>query len=137
MLTLISRSPIFGYGVFGMWRYSALPHNFFLEILIQGGTVYFSFILIFLTYVFIKLYKITRIDPSFKLISILGLYPLVFLMFSGSYMSNSIFWFCISFVISYSSQSLNQGIKLSNEDHNNAEGWRKEGDKYDGDRIYN
>ena len=102
MIALIRRSPLFGYGIFGMWRYSALPHNFFLEVLIQGGVVYLLMIFAFLAYIFAKLYKIIKIDASFKLILVLGLYPLTFLMFSGSYMTSSIFWFCSAFIISYS-----------------------------------
>jgi len=101
-LELIRASPLFGYGIFGMWRYSGLPHNFFLEVLIQGGVIYLSFVLIFLLHVFRKIYKMIKIDVTFKLVSILGFYPAIFLMFSSSYMSNSIFWFCISFIISYS-----------------------------------
>jgi len=131
MLVLIRRSPLFGYGIFGMWRYSSLPHNFFLEVLIQGGVAYLSVILVFLTHIFIKLYKMIKIDASFKLISILGLYPLTFLMFSGSYMSNSIFWFCISFVVSCSVRSLKHSDYLS---VTNRLG---EDDRYGRNSIYN
>src|SRR5690606_30091320 len=47
----ISKSPIIGYGVFGMFsEFGFYPHNLILEVLLQGGLVYLILILFCLFY---------------------------------------------------------------------------------------
>lgn len=99
-IKLFLDSPIFGYGIFGMWKVlGAYPHNMILELLLQGGLILFFVFLIFLTYLFFKMNKMIKSDPRYRIISIIALYPIILLMFSGTYLNNSIFWFCITYIV--------------------------------------
>lgn len=91
---------ILGYGIFN-WGGNNYPHNIILEVLLHGGIIYLVLFGIFMIYILIKLLKIIKIHPEVRLILIIFMFPLVMLMFSGTYTTNSIFWFCISFICIY------------------------------------
>lgn len=77
------------------------PHNLFLEILINGGVIYLVCILMFILFIIYKLKKIISSNEKNKLVLIILLYPTTMLMFSGTYLTNTELWFCLSFIISY------------------------------------
>lgn len=102
VLEAIKQSPIYGYGFFGMWRVlNRYPHNLFLEILLQGGIILFIPFTVISFLLFRKLSKLIKLEPSLVIISIIALYPMVLLMFSGTYISQGLFWFILSFAINY------------------------------------
>ena len=105
-IELIKQSPIIGYGIFGFFKvYGSYPHNFFLEILLQGGILLLFAILIIIISLIKKIIYMIKYNEELRIILIIFLYPIVMLMFSGTYTSDSIFWFSISFIFSYRFQN--------------------------------
>ncbi len=104
-LDFFSNSPFYGYGPFGFRDTANHPHNFFLELLLQFG-VASVVILLFIFRMIIKVYRF-RSDGFVTWVSFLALYPIVMLMFSGSYMHSSVFGFCILFVYLYKRKRMN------------------------------
>lgn len=102
-LKLIINKPLVGYGFFSyldtMKR--GYPHNFFLEILLQGGMLFFSVVLFLMGYFCYKLNKMIRYDRDNMLLLPLLVFPFVKLMFSGSYLTEPLFWFGCTYVYSY------------------------------------
>lgn len=100
---LIKQKPLFGNGVFtSMTKLTttySYPHQLFLEFLLQGGIVYTVIASGFLIYSFVKLRRLERKDGSSYFMVILYAYPLTMLMFSGTYLTTSLFWFCISAIL--------------------------------------
>lgn len=97
---LIEQRPVLGYGLYGMWDViNYYPHNLFLEVLLQGGIVYliiFSWMLLLFVR---KLFRMVKTDRRYRILGILFLYPFVMLMFSGTYLNTSQFWFAVVFVL--------------------------------------
>ena len=96
----ISNRPVIGYGILmkessveGRW-----PHNIVLEILLQGGLIYLLLFIIVFGFLIKKLLKLVRLGHRF--IIPIALYPGVMLCFSGSYISNGLFWFVVAYIIS-------------------------------------
>lgn len=97
---LIKQRPVIGYGLYGMWDViNYYPHNLFLEVLLQGGIVYFVLFLWILLLFVRKLLRMINIDRRFKVLGVLFLYPFVMLMFSGTYLNTPQFWFLLVFVL--------------------------------------
>lgn len=97
---LIKQRPVIGYGLYGMWDViNYYPHNLFLEVLLQGGIVYFVLFLWILLLFVRKLLRMINIDRRFKVLGVLFLYPFVMLMFSGTYLNTSQFWFVLVYVL--------------------------------------
>lgn len=107
VLSAISDQPVMGYGLFNYSNVIKLPHNVFLEVILQGGILYLIIFLIGLTASIVKLHKIIQKNKQFLIYFILFCYPIIMLMFSGTYMSNGLFWFMVSFVYSLDIDSLN------------------------------
>lgn len=107
-IDLFKKSPLIGYGLFG-YNYQIsirqYPHNIILEVLLQGGIIYLLIFVLLLLKIFIKIFKLIKIDNKWREILFLFIYPLTGLMFSGSYLSTSIFWFVVISVISVSLKS--------------------------------
>lgn len=102
----IQRRPVFGYGLLGYlvpenYVFAYSPHNFFLEVLLQGGILYLLFVLSILVYLARKLFRIIRLDSDFSFLIPLALYPMISLQFSGDYLTTPMFWFCVSFIIAF------------------------------------
>lgn len=91
----------FGYGFFRSYGLFVYPHNFFLEILLDGGIAYFTFWLFLILFFFVKLYKLLKNNSNLWCLIPLLSYPVVLLTFSSTYKHNCMFWFCLSYVLSY------------------------------------
>lgn len=100
-IQLIKASPIVGYGYYGYWQFSMNPHNLFLEVLLQGGILYLALFIFLLILLVNKYFNMKRGKSTEQIIEIIALYPFTMLMFSGTYTNNSVFWFVISYIISY------------------------------------
>lgn len=115
-LTTIAKSPIIGHGFFryiDVKNYSIYPHNFFLEILLQGGTILLIIVLIILFSLYRKYIKMVKYDQTNILLVPLICYPATLLMFSGSYLDTSLFWFGTMYIYCYKMRS-NKKVKRSN-----------------------
>lgn len=96
----ISERPVLGYGIYNylVENHNMNPHNFFLEILLQGGII-FLLLFIFILFRFVcKLRYIIKLDSRQVMIMPFVLYSFTELMFSGSYMANAYFWFALTYV---------------------------------------
>ena len=100
-IKLIKNAPLIGYGYFGMWKITGYPHNIFLEVLQQGGILYLTMFMFSGVLLLTKIRKIIKFNESNRLILVIALYPFTMLLFSGTYQINSIFWFIVSYIISY------------------------------------
>ena len=103
-ISMIQDSPIVGHGLFAssIPFYGTSPHNFFLELLIQGGILYFlSFFLIVLLPVYKKMKLFIKESAENGAIIPIALYPMVMLLFSGSYIVTPTFMFVVVFLILY------------------------------------
>lgn len=98
-ISFIEKRPMLGYGIFGYGRYLDYPHNLFLELLLGGGVILLLSAISFLIYIGLKLLKLIKCNPKYKLILFLSLPPFVTLMFSGTFLQNSMFWFIIIVVL--------------------------------------
>ncbi len=97
------KRPITGYGIF---RYKRIlqynygqpyPHNLFLEWLLQGGIFFFlAWFYVLIKWV-VRLHRIIKNDNRYVVLLPFFVYAFVQLMFSGSYMGMSFFWFTLSF----------------------------------------
>ena len=105
---LISQRPLLGYGFFKQYDamnssiHNPYCHNIFLELLLQGGCIF----LIISVFLFLHLLnKIRLILKNKKYQSILpfALYPFTMLLFSGTYVSDSIFWFVLVYAMNFKS----------------------------------
>ena len=105
---LISDSPIVGYGVWRAYKitftaFSGYSHNIVLDVLLQGG----FFGLCLFVYVMLKvvkgIYVILRIDPSKTLILPIASLAFTQLLFSGTWLNSSLFWFFVTFILAYMS----------------------------------
>lgn len=109
----IMDSPIIGYGIFGYFDKASngsLAHNFILEILVQGGFIFFLIISIIIFWLYHK-YKLMLIHREENILLVpLLCYLFVMLMFSGSYLTTPVFWFVISYIYSYNLK--NQKISM-------------------------
>jgi O-antigen ligase len=109
----ISESPIFGYGSFEHWEKVIHPHNIFLDLSLQYG-VLFSGILIFGLLIW-SLRSRKLWDTQKVFFSIILIYSLVNLMFSGGYFFHSFFWFAL---VSYLNHSNSYASLRSNRKSN-------------------
>ena len=103
---LVWKKPVCGYGFFYCYDVCnksigmPYPHNLFLEVLLQGGLIYFILFTIMLV-------KVLRNSISYvKNVNVYFLplltYPIVVLMFSGSYMKMCLFWFLVVYALNES-----------------------------------
>lgn len=94
---LILERPFFGYGLFSymydLTTINQYPHNLFLEILLQGGLLYFGIFLWVLLAGLRKFKALVCEEPSFMIILFIATYPLVLLMFSGTYLTEPLLWY--------------------------------------------
>ena len=102
----IEQSPVIGHGLFSYKREfvplveNPYPHNLFVEILLQGGYLFLFFFILFLFYLLVKLHHILK-TPSHEIVAIFTVFSLTLLMYSGSYMQSSFFWFFVMYVYNY------------------------------------
>lgn len=103
--SLFEESPLFGYGIFRQYdlcfQKTYLPywHNLFLDFLLQGGLILFMFGSITTIKVIKGAWQIMKIDKEHFLLLPLSLYPFTMLLFSGTYLTNAMFWFILIYVL--------------------------------------
>lgn len=84
-----------GGGVFGYRiEFGGYPHNFFLEVLMQGGILFLLCWIYILFLVSKKMHVLMKNQQDFLLLPI-ALYPATMLLFSGTYLWTPVFWFVI------------------------------------------
>lgn len=100
-LALILQSPLVGHGLFQYIDVAGFyPHNFFLEVALQKGLIGEVFAVLAIVLFAKKWQMIMRVsDPQYILVVLL-LYVSVMFLFSGSYMSSSVFWVLVGYVVS-------------------------------------
>lgn len=104
-MRLIYQKPVLGYGIFdykvqtGDWY----PHNFFLEILLQGGMIYLFVWLLILLFFFLKLYFLLKGSNKHYFILPFLMYSFIQLLVSGSYLLEPFFWYTIIYVFTATS----------------------------------
>jgi len=104
-IKLIKDRPFTGYGMFGYYDFiDDYPHNIFLEVLLNGGILYLLFTLLIGFLFFKKLKLLIKQEPENLFVLAIFIYPITELMFTGTYISTSLFWFVISYVFCYSVQ---------------------------------
>lgn len=103
---MVWNRPVLGYGFFYCYDICnkaigmPYPHNLFLEVFLQGGLIYFFLFSIIL----IKVLKFSYLYIKNVNVYFLPLltYPMVLLMFSGSYMKMCLFWFLVIYTLNKS-----------------------------------
>lgn len=108
----IFESPWIGHGTFGHWEKVIQPHNLFFDLALQFGIpIAFIIIIVVLIIIVLKLRNFRNLSVEQLWVLMLFLYPLVNLMVSGGYLSNSLFWFCLLTIFSISNKcySLKKG----------------------------
>lgn len=104
-LDLIGQKPLFGYGVLGymplLTTTYQYPHNLFLEVALQSGLLVLVVAVLILVYAIYKLRRMVKEENACWLLVFIFAYPLVQLMFSGSYMLTGLFWFCMAVFLAY------------------------------------
>lgn len=102
-LLYIKESLFFGYGPFSYVKKTGdfYSHNIFLDILLHGGIVYLSIWIIIFIRFFMKLKLILKNNTNEIILLIPILSSFILLMFSGTYLEESLFWFSISYVFNY------------------------------------
>lgn len=87
-------APIGGGLFLSRYEFGGYPHNFFLEVLMQGGYFYLVFWLMVLLVAVRKiLYLVNKLDDCLLLPIVM--YPFTMLLFSGTYLWTPLFWFAI------------------------------------------
>ena len=107
-LSLISNNDsIFGYGLFEYYSLmrrtidQPYAHNLFLELLLQGGILYFVF-WVFILFHFVKrIVHILKKSSAQALIIPIAFYTFIELMFSNTYLRAGLMWFSLSYIFSY------------------------------------
>lgn len=102
-LFYIKDSWLFGYGPFSYVRKTGdfYSHNLFLDILLHGGVIYLFVWITVLVVFFRKLRAILKNNIHEIFLIIPSLSSLVLLLFSGTYLEESMLWFSLSYVFSY------------------------------------
>lgn len=95
----ISERPLIGYGPFNFREQAISPHNLFLEVSLQFGIM--GLVIFLLMLIVVAFNAINNRSIYTYWVLVLLLYPLVMLMFSGSYMHSAEFIFGISFLVMY------------------------------------
>lgn len=98
-LDFIKLSPIFGHGLYGYLcgvSYRCYPHNILLEFLLQGGIFYLFLWIVVAVFIIWKFIILIKSDADNIYFLFLFAYPIVFLMFSGTYTTDGIFWFTVT-----------------------------------------
>lgn len=99
------RRPLMGYGLFRykrvlMYRYQTpYPHNLFLEWLLQGGILFFCIWFYAFCKMLIRLHRLIKNDRRYIILLPFLVYAIIQLMFTGTYMNSTFFWFALSFTL--------------------------------------
>lgn len=113
-MDMIYERPLFGYGLFAYkdppsFFIAGYPHNIILEILLQGGLSLLIVFVVLISNVYFKLLRIIK-DLSQSLVLLFFVFCITLLMYSGSYIENSFFWFSVVFVLNHRSHNKKEMI---------------------------
>ena len=75
------------------------PHNIILEFLMQGGVIYTLIWIVVLLMTIFKIHNLNKSESSYILYP-LFFFPMIQLVFSGSYLTTPLFWFIICYSFS-------------------------------------
>ena len=105
-IKLIKKKPLIGYGFLDYLNQTGFgyPHNFFLEVLLQGGLLFLIIWSIFLIYFFHRLTILIKNNKNYIVILPFVVYCFIQLLFSSTYLLEPFFWFSIIFVFTASSK---------------------------------
>ncbi len=107
---IVAESPLMGYGLWhGLGVAGYYMHNIFLDILISGGVVYLLFSLFCLKRTSSTIWKMVKESRYCSLLSI-ALFPATMLMFSGYYITSSLFWFTVIYGLLNNKRRLKKSI---------------------------
>lgn len=99
---LIGREPLSGYGFFSYTPFlGTYPHNIFVEWLLQGGILLFTFAMFVTIWFYAKLIRLVKYKTEVIVFLPIFIFPLTELLFSGTWVSNPYLWFCLFYVINY------------------------------------
>lgn len=106
-------SPIIGYGLLGYlvpsnFSIGYSPHNVILHILLQGGVFLLSIVIFLILKAYKKLKVIIRRDQRLLFLVPLILFPCINLLFSGDYLTSSLLWFFISYLVTVTPKQINE-----------------------------
>lgn len=94
-------SHLMGTGIFTSNNDMFFPHNFFMELLIQGGVLYCLVWVLLLIVLFYRGVTLLKLEKDYYLIPIFC-FPLTVLLFSGSYTITPLFWFFTIYIFTRS-----------------------------------
>lgn len=100
-LNAVKEDPIAIRGFFRTIGMRGYPHNFFIEILLDGGLIYFFIWIVYLFNIFRKGYKMINRDPDLFFMMVVSLYVLVSCFFGGTYLMTGLFWFILALIHNY------------------------------------
>ncbi|MBR5393874.1 MAG: O-antigen ligase family protein [Bacteroidaceae bacterium] len=107
MIDAFFERPLIGYGIFKYIDiYGTWAHNFFLEILVQGGLVFFTICFVMAIRAFFRWKSLPISSENKSLFNIILMFSFVKLFFSGSYLMDPLFWFVIMFIFLYQTTSV-------------------------------
>lgn len=106
-LKYISENPL-GYGFFRSYAVMGnYPHNFFLEILMDGGYLLLVLCFFFMIFLYKKSRKIIKNGFDITFLIIMSSYPIVMLQFTSTFMWVGLFWFIVIYILCYDIRSMN------------------------------
>ena len=106
-ISLFNERPIFGYGGplgLSMAKDTFYSHNIILDVLLHGGIVGLIFYLPLIVYPAVRLLLLPLKSPLDYLVFNSLVYCLVVLSFSGSYLTEPLFWFVLGYAYSSSAR---------------------------------
>jgi O-antigen ligase len=108
-INLILNRPFLGYGFFDYQNHTGFgyPHNFFLEVLLQGGMFYLMVWILLFASLFFRFSNLLRKDKKHVVILPFLVYSFILLLFSGTYLLEPFFWITIIYIFVASSKYKN------------------------------
>lgn len=101
-LFLISQEPLLGYGLFDYYAVlKSYPHNIVLEVLLQGGITYLIAFSVIAVLVINRARAVSKCSKQLGAYYVIGFYAVMFLLFSGSYLSSAPFWAFVGMVVAF------------------------------------
>lgn len=102
-LSLIADRPIFGYGLFGFSENlgASYAHNIFLDVLLSGGIFFLLATIAAIWMMIVRAKSAIKVDESFSVVIVFLVYAVVSLMFSGTFLVASEFWFVFFLIFAW------------------------------------
>lgn len=100
--SIFKQKPFFGHGINSIYYLGltgAYSHNIFLDLLVDGGIIYFSFFNFLLLYIIIKIYFLFKKNSLNFALFILFFNSYIMLLVSGSYLRETGLWFVMAYAI--------------------------------------